>query len=388
MRRPSGTAAKVALAVGSCALVMVLAELTLPGVLDLEKVTLTYDPLLGFKGRAHLTTPWRREMDGATRIVHTNAHGFHDFERDMAGEPGVHRIIFLGDSFLEAYQVSVADNFSQKLATKLNRRSRHLGVRVEVLNQGVHGYGLGVHYLYIRQRLLDWNPDSVALVLFLGNDLHDNFAPVAASAVPRFRFAADSLQHLPVPEYDTKAWLRDNVLARSTIMRLFWLHVVKANPQMKGMARAMGMLSTPNVEAGHLPADAGEMAAVAAYRLAEIARFLRQRNIPLVVYAIPDPFRVHEVRTSVSPKADGNSRLRAPDPQPLTELVVLSAFRAHGISHVYPRDLFAQRINAGVEVYRKGYGHFSLEGHELSAQLLAPLLWKQLRSKYQVLRGN
>ena len=388
MRRSSGAAAKVALAAGSCALVVIMAELVLPWLLDLEKVTLTYDPLLGFKGRAHLTTSWKREMDGATRIVHTNAHGFHDLERDMAVESGVHRLIFLGDSFLEAYQVEVADNFSQKLAAGLNRRSQQFGVRVEALNQGVHGYGLGVHYLYVRQRLLDWNPDSVVLVLFLGNDLHDNFEPVAASAVPRFRFAAGSLQHTPVPEYDMRAWLRDNVLARSTIMRLFWLHVVKANPQMKSLARAMGMLSTPNVEAGHSRVDAEEMAALAEHQLAEIARFLRQRNIPLAVYAIPDPFRVHEVRTSVSPEAEGNSPMRTPDPQPLTERSALSAFKAHGISHVYPRDLFAQRINAGVEVYRRGYGHFSLQGHELSAQLLEPLLWKQLQSKYQVLRQN
>ncbi len=373
MRARAGMAANIALASGACLFALILAELFLPGLLELEKVTLIHDPLLGFKGRSRLTTIWKREMDGKPRIVRTNLYGFHDFERDPWKEPGVHRIVLLGDSFLEAYQVPIEENFSQRLGARLNERGRETGLRVDALNQGVHGYGLGVHYLYVRECLLDWNPDSVVLVLFLGNDLRDNFAPVAASTVPQFYMKDGLLHYSPVPEYNLKIWLRDNILARSTIMRLFWLHLVKESPRIKNLVRRMGMLSTPEDPPADDPAILEDMAAVAEWQLAEIARFLAQHEIPLVTYVIPDPFRVH---TFVK-EAGRNAAL----PESLAERVVLSSLKARGVPYIYPRDIFAERMAAGQIIYRNGVGHFSKSGHILSAELLEPLVWEHVQRR-------
>ena len=237
------------LATASGVLALVLAEFILARVLYLEEVTLEHDSLLGFRGRPGLETPWRREMAGHERTVRTNRHGFHDHERDVTKPPHTRRIVFLGDSFVEAYQVEVDENFTQRLARSLSQRGRALGFEAEAVNQGVHGYGLGVHYLNARQRLAEWRPDAVVLALFLGNDLQDNFAPVASASVPRFRLVQGRLEHTPVPPYGLTTWLRDRVLARSTLMRLFWLHVVKANRGTMQLAREAGLISTPNLDA-------------------------------------------------------------------------------------------------------------------------------------------
>ena len=246
----------LALAAGSGALTLILAELILTGVLRLEAVTLEHDALLGFRGRPGLETPWRREMAGGERIVRTNVQGYHDHERQAATPAHTRRIVFLGDSFVEAYQVEVDENFTQRLGQSLTQRGGELGFAVEAVNQGVHGYGLGVHYLTVRQRLADWHPDAVVLALFLGNDLQDNFAPLASASVPRFRLLQGRLEYTPVPPYGLKTWLRDRVLARSTLMRLFWLRVVKANRSTMQMAREAGLISTPNLDtrsADYLP---------------------------------------------------------------------------------------------------------------------------------------
>ena len=67
------------------------------------------------------------------------------------------------------------------------------------MNWGVHGYGLGSHFLAVRERAAGWNPDCVVLVLFLGNDLQDNFAPLASASVPRFEMADGELTFIPGP---------------------------------------------------------------------------------------------------------------------------------------------------------------------------------------------
>ena len=156
-KKRGGLTGKLLLAATSCLVTLGLAELLLPALLDLEKVTLAYDPLLGFRGRARLTTVWRREMAGGQRIVRTNSEGFHDRQRQRERTPGSRRLVFLGDSFLEAYQVEIEENFSQLVAANLTRRHQRYSsgdLRMECLNQGVHGYGLGVHYLYVRERLM------------------------------------------------------------------------------------------------------------------------------------------------------------------------------------------------------------------------------------------
>ena len=350
----------------SVAVVLILAEVLLPLVVTLEQPTLRYDALLGFGGRPHLDIAWTREMEGAERRVRTNRLGFHDHERAMAPAPGTRRILFLGDSFLEAYQVEIDKGFSQRLARILSRGG---GPRVEALNWGVHGYGLGSHFLNVRERVEAWRPDAVVLVLFLGNDLQDNYAPLAAASVPRFEVVGDSLVYLPAPPYTPRFWLRDNVLARSATARLVWMYGVKTRPEIAALARGAGMIASP--ESSTTDDHLVGMTAMARQLLDGIAAHLRQRRIGLLVYLIPDPLRVRDV-------IDIRRRRRDPGaPLPVfrrdkefIESRVLGALAQLRIDHLHPRELFIEHIEEGREIYRGGYGHFTAFGHELSARIL------------------
>lgn len=358
--------ARAAAALLSFAVVLVLAEALLPLVVPLEPPTLRYDALLGFRGRPHLDIAWTREMEGEARRVRTNRLGYHDHERAMAPSPGTRRILFLGDSFLEAYQAGIEENFSQRLARNLSRGG---GGRVEALNWGVHGYGLGSHFLSVRERAADWRPDAVVLVLFLGNDLQDNYAPLASASVPRFEVVGDSLVYSPAPPYTPRFWLRDNVLARSASARLVWMYGVKTRPEIAALARGAGMIASPETRTtdDHLVG----MTSLARRLLHGIAAHLQQQRIGLLVYLIPDPLLVRDAIDIRRHRRDPGAPLPVfRRDKEFIESRVLAALAQLRIDHVHPRERFIEHIEEGREIYRGGYGHFTALGHELSAQIL------------------
>lgn len=360
--------ANVLLALLACAATLGAAELLLRATWTVERVTLVHDPLLGFRGRGGARTVWTREMAGQPRTVTLNAEGFHDHERSRQPVVGTTRLVFLGDSFLEAYQVDIDSSFSQRLARRLTEGGI---ATVEAVNQGVHGYGLGVHALYVRERLAAWQPDAVVLCLFLGNDLHDNFTPVASPAVPRFHLEAGALTYLPAPAGDLRTWLRDQVLARSALVRFVWMRLIKSSPGAMRMARAAGMVSTPDMES-----DAGvrvdEMLAVSARLLERIADDLRRQDVPLFVLVIPDPFHVHDLANAVRAAESGTPALRLAGQRPAVEAGVLQALEALGVPFLYPRDEFVRARVDGDGYYRNGFGHFTDVAHARVAQWLAP----------------
>lgn len=356
------------LAMASVAVLLTLtaAEVVLRATSTVERITIAHDPLLGFRGRPHAETIWTREMAGYPRVVQLNAGGFHDHERRHAAAPDTRRVLFVGDSFLESYQVDIDSSFAQRLGRRWTKRAAAAGMSVEAVNQGVHGYGLGAYALQVRERVPSWKPDGVVLCLFLGNDLHDNFTPVAAPAVPRFHLADGDMTYLSVAPAGARTWLRDHVLAQSVLVRFLWMRVLKRSVGAMQLARAAGMVSTPDLEN-----DAGgrvtEMLKVTEHLLGRIAGDLRDRGVPLAVFVIPDPFHVHDVVRG-APDAERDA----------IETGVLQILTSLGLDYIYPRELFLQARREGKGLYRNGFGHFTDDAHRLVADQLEQPLWNQV----------
>ena len=353
------------------------AELLLRATWTVERVTILHDPLLGFRGRPHGSTVWTREMAGHPRTVKLNAEGFHDHERTRDVPPGMRRVAFVGDSFLEAYQVEIDAGFSQSVARRLTNRARSEGYAVEAVNQGVHGYGLGAYALQVDERLSAWHPDMVVLCLFLGNDLHDNFTAVASPAVPRFHMSGGEVVYLPVSPADARTWLRDNVLARSVLIRFLWMRLIKTSGGAMQLARAAGMVSTPDLESD-AGSRSGEMLKVAAHLLERIATDLRQRGVSLFVFVIPDPFWVQDLVNEARAARDDTPALRLHMQRQEIESGVLQILTQLRIAHLYPRDDFVQTRLDGDGYYRNGFGHFTDEAHRVVARQLEEPLWRLL----------
>lgn len=88
-------------------------------------------------------------------FVHINSKGLHDREHEYEPAPGVFRIVVLGSSFIEGYQVGLDETFTRLLERNLADR------QVEVINLGTIAYGCGQEYLALKEEGLRYKPNLV-----------------------------------------------------------------------------------------------------------------------------------------------------------------------------------------------------------------------------------
>jgi lysophospholipase L1-like esterase len=81
---------------------------------------------------------------------------------------GVFRVIALGDSTTEGFEVAQNDTYT----AVLERYLKKYGVNAEVFNAGISGFGTAEELLYLENEGIKYNPDAVVLGFF-GNDFDD-----------------------------------------------------------------------------------------------------------------------------------------------------------------------------------------------------------------------
>jgi hypothetical protein len=142
----------------------------------------------GFYGRHR-----HEDFDVAYTI---NSLGFRNsFNEPVKGRGKT--IAFVGDSFTFGQGVDDTDPFVAQL--NLDNASRDV-----FLNCSVPGFSTDQQLLLIRSRVIDFKPDTIVLVVYLGNDLFDNllaFPLQADNAKPFFVWSNGRLilKNTPVP---------------------------------------------------------------------------------------------------------------------------------------------------------------------------------------------
>ena len=107
--------------------------------------------------------------DGSWEFV-TNSEGFRNFQDfDYEKPPGKLRVLSLGDSHTQGYEVRQEHTFSAALERYLNLN----GIDAEVINAGVSGFGTAEALVLLENEGVKYEPDVVVLGFF-GNDLEDN----------------------------------------------------------------------------------------------------------------------------------------------------------------------------------------------------------------------
>lgn len=103
--------------------------------------------------------------------VMINSKGLRDREYSYAKPEGTFRILVLGDSFTEGFQVP----WDKTFAKVLEQRFRQEELSVEVLNCGFGGVGTDYALLFLKREGVKYDPDLILLAFFAGNDVQDNF---------------------------------------------------------------------------------------------------------------------------------------------------------------------------------------------------------------------
>jgi hypothetical protein len=145
-----------------------------------------YSPILGWELKPGLHTP----------AVTSNSVGLRGTkEYEPTPPPGVHRILFMGDSFVFGENLSDQQTVPAQLERVLDRDGKW-----EVLNLAVHGYGTDQQWLRLQHLGFRYHADLVILGFFEA-DLFRNILPFRDYAKPYFELKNNQLvlRNVPVP---------------------------------------------------------------------------------------------------------------------------------------------------------------------------------------------
>ncbi len=160
----------------------------------LDNGLIQYDKYLGWE----LSPNWRgghKHYDFDVSYS-TNPAGFRNDFKIKKHRTGL-RYAFVGDSFTFSLGVNDDETFIQRLNSQETEGNTYL-------NFGVPGFSTDQEYLLVRDRVFDFYPDVILLVVYLGNDLFDNERPFPLQAnqgKPYFELQQDGLRlrNTPVP---------------------------------------------------------------------------------------------------------------------------------------------------------------------------------------------
>ena len=156
---------------GGVAVGLLLGEVTLR-IIGFRYLNLNQqDQYVGFALRPGAAGWWTNEGEAYIKI---NNDGLRDREHSKTKPSNTLRIAVLGDSFAEALQVPMEMAFWAVTEQKLQGCKAFGGQQVEVINFGVSGFSTARELITLRQRVWQYSPDIIVLVVTTGNDIEDN----------------------------------------------------------------------------------------------------------------------------------------------------------------------------------------------------------------------
>jgi hypothetical protein len=291
------------LAIVSIALALALGELVVRAVLKDRTVMFPryhtqyrYGEytLRGIRANAEF---WHTSADGSWKFV-TNSRGLRDArEFPYHKPPGTLRVLSLGDSHTQGYEVRQDATFSAVLERYLNMHLHARGVKAEVLNAGVSGFSTAEAAAFLEAEGHRYQPDVVVLG-FYANDFEDNlkaglFGLDGGKLIARKREHApgvrlqDAIYRLPGVK-----WLSENSYFYSVLFNTVWTHF-------KAMSLAHAKEAAFDFAVPSKASHSDYELALAVALIERMQRFCESRGIRFIVVDVPRRVGPHRVAESI-----------------------------------------------------------------------------------------
>jgi len=283
-------------------------------------------------------------IDGQWEFV-TNSAGFRN-DRDFAYDkpPDVLRILVLGDSHTQGYEVRQEATYAEVLRRSLSSETR----KVEVLNAGVSGFGTAEELAFLENEGYRYHPDVVVLGFF-GNDYEDNLKAGLFALDPDGRLIPKKYEHIPGVKIQNVIyaipgvkWLGEHSHFYSLLFNTAWVYYKYFLPGPDGEApRALPEYAVPTKQ----HQSEGEIA-LAASLIERMQQFCNLRHIRLIVVDIPTDLDRYRIESSLP-------------------LALRDRLKASRVEIVSSESLFQPYANA-VDIHLPhGYHHISEFSHAL-----------------------
>ncbi len=300
----------------------------------------------GFEGPGPLHVP-----------VTINSLGFRDSEHVKTKEPGVVRVLGLGDSFTFGWGVPLEQTFLKQLEQMLAHRT---GRAVEIFNTGVPGWGLNQYYICLKDFGLEYAPDIV-VVGYWPDDLTG--PPVGRmSLTPDAHWEGETgvqlrggiLHHSRM--FNFLHHLADQIKYRNRSTRIPYLHDVDAR-RAEWTTRPQFLISDPG------PEDTARYGLFLRDHLLRLKRLVTNHGASLVVVFIPDYSQLfHPEFQHINRVMKGTAEQLGIDFVDMTP--IYEATEAVQPNYFWPLD-----------------GHTNETGHQAIAEALTPMMCRILMER-------
>jgi len=281
---------------------------------------------------------WHTSVDGAWKFT-TNSKGFRNSAEFPYAKPqGTLRILSLGDSHTQGYEVR--QDYTYSAATERYLRGR--GVSAEAINAGVSGYSTAEALAYLEGEGHLFQPDVVVLG-FYANDFEDNLKAGLFALDSQNELKEQKYEHIPgvriqnvIYSVPPVRWLSENSYLYSLVFNGVW-NYFKQNLRDSAVHGAHASELEYAVPTGNGPSEAQVM--LAARLIERMHRFCSDRGIRLMVVDIPRRTGAHDYSSSFPPAL--RMRLELAGIEVLESESLLAPFRGiaqfhkpHGHQHI------------------------------------------------------
>ncbi len=296
------------------------------------------DDELGWRHATNVSRTVVNELGEQAPVV-LNPFGFRGSPRAMGKSPGRRRVLVLGDSFTEGFQVGDRELFTARMEAA--------DPNLEVINTGVGGWGTVQQYLFLVDEGLQFDPDLVVLMVF-ENDLSDNILSCSPGFGPRphARLEQERLQLVEALDPSDHEKYIVPLPFRNELHRYSYVYYFINS-------RIYQRILSDEMTAMH-EADKSRIDEETRYRIlgeviGKMAGLLERKGIGFLVVAIPNR---DDTRRGRSETVEVVGRLCA----------------SRNIEHLSLLDGLHAEAAAGVQLYFPQDIHWTKEGHRVAAR--------------------
>lgn len=244
---------------------------------------------------------WHTSSDGKWKFT-INKQGLRndkDFEYEK--KEGTIRIISLGDSHTQGYEVRQDYTFSAIIEKYLNSH----GHNAEVINAGISGFSTAEELLFLENEGVKYKPDFVVLGFF-ANDFQDNIKANFFKLDENGNLLIEKKEHIPgvkiqniIYSFPLVRWLSENSYFYSLLFNKTW-NYFKARLSRKASERVFEYaIPTQDKFSDY-------QTALTSALIKRMYDFCQKNNIKLIIVDIPKIAEENSIKTSFSDSLSQN----------------------------------------------------------------------------------
>lgn len=337
------------------------------------------DPILGGfhlpNARERIITP---EYDVQ---IQTNKLGLRGRDYNFNKPSNIRRLIVLGDSFTEAFQVSEEESFVKQLESLYN--GNHDNDSIQVLNFGMGGFGTTQEFLIYKTLGVKFHPNIVLLAFYVGNDFSDNYKPVGFSENRPYLHIDNDKFYISEPYKNTAFFRTKRFLKEYFYFFNFLEFKIRFNPLLSRLLTQMGIVRKtilPEKESSNYPEvfnvykidynkDWDSAVQTTEILIKMLQKEITQNGSKLIVVMIPDIRQIDEkiwTETKEKYPAMKDVQWDLLKPNKILEKILFE----QDIAHIDCYSVIKDAMIKGIRCYYNYDFHFNVNGHKLTAQYI------------------